>query len=157
MKKSHRKDVIIARVIFAAVCVVLIAIISVVAMFVRLKKAQQKPDTQPAQSQTQPATWQSQEPNPNLPPVTQQPADSQEDTGPKEDLYERIVWTSQGVNLRTEPKENGGRVIMILLKGTKLQITGEAGDWVKVNYNGTEGYVSSKYITDKDPISGKSP
>lgn len=158
MKKSHRKDVMIARIIFAAVCVVLIAIISVVVMFVRLKNAQQKPDTQP--TQTQPANLPPQDPDPALPPVTQVTEPESGNAG-TEALYERIVWTNNGVNLRTEPKENGGRVIRILLKGTKLQITGEAGEWVKVIYSGSdgpiEGYVKSEYLTDKDPISGKSP
>ncbi len=153
MKKSHRKDVIIARVIFAAICIVLVAIISVVAMFMRLKKAQQKPDTQPVRTQTESADLPMQDKNPSPAPVTQE---TETDTGNKEDLYERIVWTNNGVNFRTEPKENGGRVIMILVKGTKLRIIGEAGDWVKVIYNDTEGYVKREYLTDKDPVNGKS-
>lgn len=154
MKKSHRKDVIIARVIFAAICVVLIAIISVVVMFVRMKQAQQKPETQ--QTQTDAANLPPQEPDPNLPPVTQA-TESESSSEGKEDLYERIVWTNNGVNLRTEPNTTNSQVVMILMKGTKLRITGEAGDWLKVSYNGVEGYVSKEYLTDKDPITGKGP
>ena len=39
MKKSHRKDVIIARIIFAAMCVALVAIIIGLVMLVRAHKS----------------------------------------------------------------------------------------------------------------------
>ncbi|MCM1561883.1 MAG: SH3 domain-containing protein [Butyrivibrio sp.] len=158
MKKSHRKDVIMARIIFAAICLVLICVISVIVMFVSTKnaqKAQENNETQPLVANLPP-----EEPNPDLPPVTQmteQPLEPvTEQTG--EGLYERTVWTNSGVNLRSEPNTTCP-VITILLKGTRLEIIGEAGkgDWLKVSYNGTQGYVSKDYITDKDPYTGERP
>ena len=158
MKKSHRKDVIMARIIFAAICLVLVCVVSVVVMFMRTKNAQKAQEDKETQSQL--ANLPPGGPNPDLPPVTQMTEQSQEpateQTG--EGLYERTVWTSSGVNLRSEPNKTCP-VITLLMKGTKLEIIGEAGkgDWLKVSYNGTQGYVSKDYITDKDPYTGESP
>ena len=42
MKASHRKDVIIARLIFAAICLFLIALIATIVITVKLKGRQKK-------------------------------------------------------------------------------------------------------------------
>lgn len=157
MKKSHRKDVIIARIIFSAICLVLICIVSVVVVLVRMKNIEKEQAKKETQSQM--ADLPPNEPNPNLPPVTQIPG-QQEDSQTEasaEKLYERTAWTSTGVNLRSEPNETC-KTLTVLMKGTRIEITGQAGsgEWLKVTYNGMEGYVNSDFVTDKDPYSGKS-
>lgn len=157
MKKSRRKDVIIARIIFSAICLVLICIVSVVVVLVRMKNIEKEQAKKETQSQV--ANLPPNEPNPNLPPVTQTPGqqeESQTET-PAEKLYERTAWTSTGVNLRSEPNETC-KTLTVLMKGTRIEITGQAGsgEWLKVSYNGMEGYVNSDFVTDKDPYSGKS-
>ena len=34
---------------------------------------------------------------------------------------------------------------------TQVELIGEEEGWVKVLYNGQEGYISADYITDEDP------
>ena len=157
MKKSHRKDVIIARIIFSAICLVLICIVTEVVVNLRMKNIEKEQAKKETQSQV--ANLPPNEPNPNLPPVTQTPGqqeESQTET-PAEKLYERTAWTSTGVNLRSEPNETC-KTLTVLMKGTRIEITGQAGsgEWLKVSYNGMEGYVNSDFVTDKDPYSGKS-
>jgi uncharacterized protein YgiM (DUF1202 family) len=136
MKKSHRKDVIIARIIFAVLCLLLITLIAVVVVLVRGKIADNKKDTQASQLENQmpPVTE-----NPDLPPVT-------------ENLENVIVyiWTNDSVNLREEPNTDC-TVITVLSTGTQLELLEEEDGWAHVSYNGQEGYVSMDYITDTNP------
>lgn len=43
-------------------------------------------------------------------------------------------------------------ILKTLDKGAQMTVTGESGDWYKVSYNGTEGYVYKTYLT----VSGSS-
>ena len=52
MKKSHRKDVIIARIIFAAMCIALIAIIIGVVSLINSHRGGSKADTQTQQTES---------------------------------------------------------------------------------------------------------
>jgi uncharacterized protein YgiM (DUF1202 family) len=52
--------------------------------------------------------------------------------------------------MRTEPNVNSS-VITVLNAGTQLEFLGEADGWVKVTFNGQEGYVCVDYITDTNP------
>jgi uncharacterized protein YgiM (DUF1202 family) len=134
MKKSHRKDVIIARIIFAVLCLLLIALIAFVIVRIHGKMSGDGKDSQLGQavSQQPPVTE-----NPDLPPVTENPI-----------VY---VWTNDGVNLREEPNVNCA-VITVLPSGTKLELLEEVEGWVRVYYDGQEGYVSADYITDTNPF-----
>ena len=139
MKKSHRKDVIIARVIFAAICLVLIAVIAAIIVHVHGAKSKEK-DTQSQQTQMEnqtPSTM-----NPDLPPVTENPET-------EEDMVQ-LLWTTSGVNMRTEPDKES-TIITVLPVKTQVELIGEEEGWVKVLYNGQEGYISADYITDEDP------
>jgi uncharacterized protein YgiM (DUF1202 family) len=139
MKKSHRKDVIIARIIFAVLCLLLIVLIAVAITLLRGKVKDSGEDTQGSQTVSQqlpPVTE-----NPNLPPVTEDLDSLEEET---------YVWTEKGVNLRTEPNTDCS-VITVLEAGTQLTLLGEEDGWVQVSYNGQEGYVSTDYITNTDP------
>jgi uncharacterized protein YgiM (DUF1202 family) len=86
MKKSHRKDVIIARIIFAVLCLLLIVLIVSVVLFVRGKLTGSSKDTQTTQTETmQQLPPESQ--NPDLPPVTENPegfGDTQTEAGTDE-------------------------------------------------------------------------
>ena len=79
--------------------------------------------------------------NPLLPPVTENPETEEETV---------FVWTRTGVNMREEPNTEGA-LITVLEPASKLELLGEEEGWVKVQYNGTEGYVCSDYITGDDP------
>src|SRR5699024_3319637 len=56
--------------------------------------------------------------------------------------------TGSSVNFRKGPGTNYS-VIRSFSKGTQVNFISKENDWVKVNYNGTVGYVFSKYVSDK--------
>ena len=134
MKKSHRKDVIIARIIFAAMCVALILIITLVVVLVRGHKSKSVPDTQTQQSE-------SQIPENPLDNVIDEPAT--QDTQVEELTYMR---TTDGVNLRSEPNTDC-EVVTVLEMGTQVRMIGEEDGWVKVSYNDMEGYIRADFLT----------
>ena len=134
MKKSHRKDVMIARIIFAAMCIALIAIIAGVVMLVRAHRSKPTPNqvTQQTQSQMQDTTRND---------VIDVP-DTQ-DTQVAEMTY---MWTTDGVNLRSEPNTDCD-VVTILEMGTQVRMIGEEDGWIKVSYNDQEGYIRADFLT----------
>lgn len=140
-KKSHRKDVIIARGIFAVVCLVFIVIIAAAAVRIRDNYVKTHQDTQ--DSQTQDSAGESV--NPALPPVTGEPVTESEEE------FVKILWTSTNVNLRSEPNTSS-EVITVLAQGARLEFLGEEEGWVRVSFFGQEGYVSTDYVTDEEPV-----
>ena len=136
MKASHRKDVIIARIIFAIICAALLAGIISLIVWLHGRNAgkNQTPETE-ITNNAPPAD------NSNLPPVTEQPLDKDGQS----------VWTStDGVNFRAEPNTDS-EILTVLVTGTKLTLLGEENGWVQAEYNGQKGYVSSDYVTDQEP------
>ena len=135
MKKSHRKDVIIARIIFAAMCVALIAIIIGLVMLVRARKSD-KATQQMEQTQTQ---TQSEKLMPDVvEPETQ--------TQTPEVVEMSYMWTTDGVNLRSEPNTDSA-VVTVLGVGTQVRMIGEEDGWVKVSFNDQEGYIRADFLT----------
>lgn len=50
-------------------------------------------------------------------------------------------------NLRVRSKaDTNSTVLGYLLNGQLVDVTGKSGEWIKINYNGQAGYVSSQYI-----------
>ena len=135
MKKSHRKDVIIARIIFAAMCVALVAIIIGLVMLVRAHKSD-KATQQMEQTQTQ---TQSEKLMPDVvEPETQ--------TQTSEVVEMTYMWTTDGVNLRSEPNTDSA-VVTVLGVGTQVRMIGEEDGWVKVSFNDQEGYIRADFLT----------
>lgn len=135
MKKSHRKDVIIARIIFAAMCVALVAIIIGLVMLVRAHKSdkatQQREQTQ---TQTQSEEW--------VPDVVEPETQTQT----PEVVEMTYMWTTDGVNLRSEPNTDSA-VVTVLGVGTQVRMIGEEDGWVKVSFNDQEGYIRADFLT----------
>ena len=135
MKKSHRKDVIIARIIFAAMCVALVAIIIGLVMLVRAHKSdkatQQMGQTQ---TQTQREEW--------VPDVVEPETQTQT----PEVVEMSYMWTTDGVNLRSEPNTDSA-VVTVLGVGTQVRMIGEEDGWVKVSFNDQEGYIRADFLT----------
>lgn len=121
MKASQRKDVIIARIIFAIICAALLAGIISLIVWLHGRNAgkNQTPETE-ITNNAPPAD------NSNLPPVTEQPLDEDGQS----------VWTStDGVNFRAEPNTDS-EILTVLVTGTKLTLLGEENGWVQAEYNG---------------------
>lgn len=142
MKKSHRKDVIIARVIFALICLLLIAAIAAAVVHIRERIVRNHKNTQETQTESQI----SENVNPALPPVTENPGTEQSE----EEEFVQLLWTSTTVNLRSEPSTDS-EVLTVLAEGARLELLGEEEGWVKVSFAGQEGYVSTDYVTDTEP------
>ena len=53
---------------------------------------------------------------------------------------------SSSLNVRSGPSTNTS-VVGSLPHGTVVQITGKSGDWYKINFNGTTGYVKGDFVT----------
>lgn len=139
MKPSHRKDVIIARIIFLAICIALISVIAAV-IFVIVSKHSGGPDEQePAAivSESETAT----DDNTYI-------VGGQNTENIVQDVY---VITTGSVNLREQGNKDA-KILAILKEGTQLKLLSEDNGWTQVDYNGQTGYVSSEYVKHADQI-----
>ena len=135
MKKSHRKDVIIARIIFVAMCVALVAIIIGLVMLVRAHKSDKATQQmEQTQTQTQSEEW--------VPDVVEPETQTQT----SEVVEMTYMWTTDGVNLRSEPNTDSA-VVTVLGVGTQVRMIGEEDGWVKVSFNDQEGYIRADFLT----------
>lgn len=142
MKKSHRKDVILARIIFGVFCLLVAAAIAGLVFFVKNNRTSGTPDTEQTQeSQKAPTQEEPSEDTGDTEPVSEEP--TQEEPKP-------VIRTTTRVNLRVEPNTDC-EVITILAEGTQLELLGEEDGWAVVEYQGRTGYVSANYIEEVVP------
>lgn len=139
MKKSHRKDVIIARVIFAVALLLLIALIVGAVIMIRGHMAEKSAQ----ESQSTIVTENSQEQQPVVDTQTSEPEITTEDT----QAPNPVVQTTTGVNLRKEPNTEC-EVLTVLDQGTMLELIGEEDGWAVVDYQGQIGYVKIEYLQE---------
>ena len=139
MKKSHRKDVIIARVIFAVVLLLLIALIVGAVIMIRGHMAEKSAQ----ESQGVIVTENSQAQQPVVDTQTSEPEITTEDT----QAPNPVVQTTTGVNLRKEPNTEC-EVLTVLDQGTMLELIGEEDGWAVVDYQGQIGYVKIEYLQE---------
>lgn len=59
------------------------------------------------------------------------------------------IVTADTLNLRSQASTDSS-IVKLLNKGEKLEIISEEGEWIKVSYNGAEGYVSKEYVEIND-------
>lgn len=161
MKPSHRKDVIIARIIFAFICLALIAIIvGIVVLVSSHHKSTAKEETQQTESQKKDDV--------DVPVVSDMGIDDNDSQTPDTEINdtestesdddnsgdvnnqgdERYVEVIEGVRLRTEPSTEGENIIAVCPPGTILRVFSEENGWLKVDYEGQVGYVSSDFVQD---------
>lgn len=139
MKPSHRKDVIIARIIFLAICIALISVIAAV-IFVIVSKHSGGPDEQePAAIVSESET--TTDDNTYI-------VGGQNTENIVQDVY---VITTGSVNLREQGNKDA-KILAILKEGTQLKLLSEDNGWTQVDYNGQTGYVSSEYVKHADQI-----
>ena len=139
MKPSHRKDVIIARIIFAFMCLALVVIITAVIMIVssHRKAAKLEEELQQLQEETKQQEEQ----------VDQNTEDSSYVVSPpvEEPVMEVYVRATANVNLRTEAITES-EVILTIESGTEMVLVSEENGWALVSYDGQTGYVSADFI-----------
>ena len=135
MKKSKhfRKDVILARVIFAILCIVIIVLISMGVS--ALKKTVNNDSTEETEAQTQQY---------EVPEFE----DTEAETETEAEVIEEIVVyakTTAKVNMRVEPNTNCA-VLASVPAATKTLMIEEVDGWYKVVYEEKEGYIRADYI-----------
>lgn len=139
MKPSHRKDVIIARIIFAAICIFIIAGITaiIVTLTSRSHKKSDAADNQQnavSESVTESGT-DTEIGNVYIPQATT------EATG---DAKTYVVTTSS-VNMREKADKNAN-ILTVIAADVKLEFVSEDNGWTQVIFQGQTGYVSSDYV-----------
>ncbi len=138
MKKSHRKDVIIARIIFAVICAVLILLIVCAVVLIKGRMDEKKSGNN---SQSESIADESGEDT-----QTAEPAVAPEPSQVKEpDVI--MQTTADDLRLRKEPNTDC-EVITVLEKGTKLELLSQEDGWAFVDCQGQTGYVSMDYLEE---------
>lgn len=144
MKKSHRKDVIIARIIFAAIVLVFIALIVTLGIFLA-KRHQEKVAQNSKNTETESETI-------YIPELIEPESEKVNSEAPTQEAESGYVWATANVNLRAEASTSS-EVLAVLNIGDELIKIGEQDGFIKVNFNGVEGYVYQDYVTDENPNS----
>lgn len=137
MKKSKhfRKDVIIARIIFAALCI-LIGVLIGTGISALTKNKGDNPDTQTPNTQMQT------ENDTQITPNTEMESSIDDTEATPEIVYYAVPETE--IRLREEPNTDCVTLAKIPA-GTKLPLVEELEGWYKVTYEGMEGYISADY------------
>lgn len=137
MKASHRKDVIIARLIFAAICLFLIALIATIVITITSKGDKKK-----EQDKTQQ----------NVASESETDSDSDTEIGAiylpqqtTEGTEKTYVTTTSSVNMREKPDKNAN-IVTVIAQDVKLEFVSEDNGWTQVIFQGQTGYVSSDYV-----------
>lgn len=137
MKASHRKDVIIARLIFAAICLFLIALIATIVITITSKGGKKK-----EQDKTQQ----------NVASESETDSDSDTEIGAiylpqqtTEGTEKTYVTTTSSVNMREKPDKNAN-IVTVIAQDVKLEFVSEDNGWTQVIFQEQTGYVSSDYV-----------
>lgn len=75
----------------------------------------------------------------------QQPIQQQPGQQPATGRTGRVTLTSGYLNIRNGPSTNAP-VIGMVPNGATVNITEQVGDWYRIMYNGTDGYVSRQFV-----------
>lgn len=149
MRKSHRKDVIIARVIFGFLLVAVVAVvIALIAVFLSSgeKKKPDAPEVPRTESQD------TAEPPENI-IVPQEPTESTEPVGTEPEESNIHAWTTARVNMRSEPNTDCA-VVTVLDEGTAVTITSKEDGWAAVQCGEYSGYIKLDYLVETEPAAG---
>lgn len=135
MKKSKhfRKDVILARVIFAILCIVVGVLIGMGVSMLRDMSKDDNKDTETQQTQQY-----------EIPQFEDTEEDTEEVIEPVEEIVVYAKTTAK-VNMRQEPNTNCA-ILASVPAETKMPLVEEADGWYKVIYNEKEGYIRADYI-----------
>lgn len=137
MKASHRKDVIIARLIFAAICIFIIAGITAIVVTITSKHSKKNNDADAPQ---------------NVASESETSADTEigtiylpQSTTENTEESATYVTTTNSVNMREKPDKNA-TIITVIAPNVKLEYLSEDNGWTEVKFQDQTGYVSSDYV-----------
>lgn len=158
MKPSHRKDVIIARIIFAFICLALIGIIVGVVILITpgKKVAKESQQTESQQDDVDVPIVSDLDKNKDSQTGDTQQSDSQSGDGQNSnkdnnDMSDgtRYVTAIEGVRLREQPSTDAP-ILAVCPPGDPLKFISEENGWTKVDYDGQIGYVSSEFLEEAE-------
>lgn len=149
MKASHRRDVFIARVVFALFCLIVIGIIvGLVWAGVSRKKADKETQTQ---TETQKEFIMDFDKDLDSETISETQLGEEVYNEPEgTDATVVTLKTTQRVNLRSQPNTDC-EVLCTLDVGTTVTLLGEEGEWARVQYNDQEGYIKSEFAAEVEP------
>lgn len=143
--KHFRKDVVVARMIFAMLCIVIGVLISM-GISALMEHGGGNKDTQEKNTQTIHTQLETEH-------NTQQVEDTQDteaDTSSSEsEMTETQIFyavTTAAIRLREAPNTDCA-TLTNLSEGTRLLLVETLEGWYKVSYEGVEGYISAEYAT----------
>ena len=140
--KHFRKDVILARIIFAVLCIV-VGILIGMGVSALVKHADEKKNTQKPNTQVETQADNTQSDFNSIGgDLTLPDTEETEETETQETVS--YVVTSTDVRLRAEPNTNC-TVLAGLYPATRMLLLEELDGWYKVSYEGQEGYISADY------------
>ena len=115
----------------------LLAVVVIIALAVRFitPKDQKEEETSSSSVPVQTTAWET------MPPTTAPPVETMADTTPAP-----VYKTSSALNVRSEPS-TAGEILTVLEVGTIVDYVEDYDDeWIIINYNGVQAYVSSQYL-----------
>ena len=163
MKPSHRKDVIIARIIFAFICLALIGIIVGVVILITpgKKVAKESQQTESQQDDVDVPIVSDLDKNKDSQSQDSQTGDTQQSDSQSGDGQNsnkdnndmsdgtRYVTAIEGVRLREQPSTDAP-ILAVCPPGDPLKFISEENGWAKVDYDGQIGYVSSEFLEEAE-------
>lgn len=135
MKASQRKDVILARLVFAIfIFAILAAVYTIAAKMITSSREKARVEKAQVSEQSEADSW-------KIPQLAESEADAAETTDGNVLIYMK---TTTSVNFRSEATTEGNNVIAVLPTGTQVTLVSEQEDgWDQVEYNGNTGYIKA--------------
>lgn len=133
MRRNRRKDVIIARIIFAAICVAIIAVIAAIIVVIASHNKKTPEKNTETQTESQSEAGGDEDVPAYIPNETE--------TVDQEIFYK----TTAGVNLRKEPSTDAS-IVTVLPENAQVRYISEDNEWTEVEYEGNTGFVSSQFL-----------
>lgn len=150
MKKSHRKDVIIARIIFGILVVIIVALVALMITMIARRNANKISNTEPKASESEyvPAVTE-----PDTTTVPSEDTQATETESETESEGAKQVWvTGEKVRIR-KAASTSSEILAEASKTDTIMLLEETeiNNFYKVERNGTIGYIHKDYITFTNP------
>lgn len=147
MSKKHKRDVLIARIVFVVFLLIMGALLYKIASWGIGKIAPKPEETEVVvETETEPPFFVI---DPNAPETETEEiiaTETQTEEVVEETPVEVKAKTNAGVRMRKEANTNC-EIVTVLNSGLEVTVLGEEDDWSKVSYGEFTGYIKTEYLT----------
>lgn len=143
--KHFRKDVVIARIIFAMICIVIGVLIGM-GISALMKHEGGNKDTQAENTQTTNTQLETEHNTQQVEDTQNTEVDSETGESEMTETLVSYVVTTAEIRLREAPNTDCATLANLSVE-TKLLLLETLDGWYKVSYEGVEGYISAEYAT----------